>query len=122
VGHLLLAQTLVGADSLSAAAAEYDRVLAADPSNGRALRGLGFCHLRRGDYREAIRVYRQATAAEPEVADGWAGLGNAQLGAGDLDGAEQSLRKARSLDPDNPAMKKGFEILEQARKASSEGG
>jgi tetratricopeptide (TPR) repeat protein len=121
-GRLLLAQTLVAADSLGAAEAEYRLAVTAEPGNARALRGLAWCRLRRADYGEAARLYRAATEAEPDNAEAWAGLGNAQLGNGQLDAAEQALRRARAIDPANAAMKKGFELLEQARGAPGQEG
>ncbi len=115
--RLLLAQALAAADSLDAAEAEYRRVVAAEPTSAKALRGLGYCAIRRGDYAQATRHYRAATEAEPGNADGWAGLGNAHLGRSELDAAATAFRRAGAIEPDNVTLKRGLELLEQARRA-----
>jgi tetratricopeptide (TPR) repeat protein len=121
-GRVLLAQTLAAADSLTAAEEEYRQIVAAEPNNVRALTGLGWCLLRKADYKESVQVYRQATEAEPNNADAWAGLGNAALGGGDLATAEQALGKAKAIDPENVAMKKGLELLARATKGQGQKG
>lgn len=121
VGRLLLAQALAVSDSLNAAGNEYRKVLASDPRNAKALRGLGFCYIRAANYAEAARIYRQATEADPGNADGWAGLGNAYLGQEDYGAAEQAFNKAKSIDPDNVTMRKGLELLNQARQEGGGG-
>jgi tetratricopeptide (TPR) repeat protein len=122
VGRLLLAQALAVSDSLNAAGVEYRKVLASDPRNAKALRGLGFCYIRAANYAEAARIYRQATEADPGNADGWAGLGNAYLGQEDYSAAEQAFNKAKGIDPNNVTMKKGLELLNQARQEAGGGG
>lgn len=117
VGRVLLGQALAVSDSLAAAETEYRKVLEVEPANAKALRGLGFCYIRRARYRDAARVYQAAADAEPGNADGWAGLGNAQLGLQNWSAAEEAFRRARAIDPANPTMKKGLELLENARKA-----
>jgi tetratricopeptide (TPR) repeat protein len=114
-GRMLLAQALAASDSIGAARVEYQHVLEVDPGNAKALRGLGFCHIRREEYAKAAEVYRKATQAEPGNADGWAGLGNAYLGQKDWAAAETAFQKARSIEPGNPSMVKGFELLEELR-------
>ena len=121
MGRLLLAQALAVSDSLRAAEEEYNQVLAAEPANPRALRGVAYCRIRGGRYAEAARSYEAATKAEPGNADGWAGLGNAYLGLSRLDASEEAFRKARAIDPGNVTMRKGMELLEKARAASAGG-
>lgn len=118
VARVMLAQALLVSDSLATAEAEYRKVLEAEPQNGRALRGLGFCAIRKRRYQEAARWYRASTTAEPGNADGWAGLGNANLGLGELDGAAEAFRRARAIDPSNSTLRKGQELLDNARKAA----
>jgi tetratricopeptide (TPR) repeat protein len=122
VGRLLLAQALAVSDSLAGAEVAYQKVLDVEPRNAKALRGLGFCHIRRADYREAVRIYQAATAAEPQNADGWAGLGNAYLGLENWEAAEGAFRKAEAIDPNNITMRKGRELLKQARQAAGNDG
>ena len=47
------------------AEAEYRRVLAADPGDARALRGLAYCQIRRSRFADAAKSYEAATKAEP---------------------------------------------------------
>ena len=122
VGRLLLAQALAVSDSVGTAEIEYRKVLESQPENSKALRGLGFCYIRQAKYVEAVEIYRAATTADPGNADGWAGLGNANLGRENLAAAEEAFRKAGSIDPDNVTMRKGLELLNQAKQAASEGG
>ncbi len=116
--RLLLAQALAASDSVGAAAAEYQKIVDAEPKNAKALRGLAWCRLLKAQYADAAQLYHVAIEAEPDNVDGWAGLGNASLGAGDLDAAQRALEKARSIDPENVAVKKGFELLQRARKGA----
>jgi len=114
-GRMLLAQALAASDSIDAAQAQYEQILATDPGNAKALRGLGFCHIRKEAYAKAVTAYRKATGAEPANADGWAGLGNAYLGQKDWAAAKTAFEKARSIDAGNASMLKGFELLEELR-------
>ncbi len=114
-GRLLLAQVLAARNDVTGAEAEYRRVLTTEPENAKALRGLGYCLLRGADYADAAEAYRAATALDPDNADGWAGLGSAELGRERLDAAETAFARARQLDPSNVMLKKGAEILDQAR-------
>ncbi len=120
MGRLLLAQALAVSDSLTAAQHEYTLVLAQDPENTKALRGLGFCQLRGARYQAAADAYKEAAEAEPDNADAWAGLGSAYLGLGRLEDAERAFTKARAIDPRNVMLVKGTELLNQARTAGKE--
>jgi tetratricopeptide (TPR) repeat protein len=117
VARVLLGQALAMSDSLGAAEVEYRKVLDVEPANARALRGLGFCAIRKARYAEAARMYEAAARAEPGNADGWAGLGNANLGLQNWEAAEAAFVKARAIDPNNPTMKKGWELLQNAKQA-----
>ncbi|MBK8165046.1 MAG: tetratricopeptide repeat protein [bacterium] len=118
--RLLLAQALAAADSLTAAEQQYRQVLALEAGNARAQRGLGFCRLRAGDYPAAAAAYERSTQDEPGNADGWAGLGSARLGQGRLDAAQTAFAKARAIDPQNPMLRTGSELLNQARNAGKD--
>ena len=115
-----LAQALAANDSVPAAAEQFRKIVEVEPQNAKALRGLAWCRLLQAQYAEAVKLYRDATTVEPDNADGWAGLGSASLGAGDLDGAQRALEKGRAIDPENVAVKKGFELLQRARKGNRE--
>ena len=118
--RLLLAQALAAGDSLAAAEAQYRQVLALEAGNAKAQRGLGFCRLRAGDYAAAAAAYDQSTQGEPDNADGWAGLGSARLGQGRLDAAAAAFARARAIDPQNPMLRTGSELLNQARNAGKD--
>jgi tetratricopeptide (TPR) repeat protein len=121
VARLLLAQALAVNDDLDEAAAEYGRVLEAEPRNAKALRGLAFCHVRAADYAAAVVTYRKAVDADPDNADGWAGLGNAYLGLEDWDAARTAFDRAKAIDPRNQTMLNGMELLRKATEGSSGG-
>lgn len=108
-----LAMALVNchADSLSAAIIEYKEALEQEPENAGALRGLGFCYLRRGDNGQAVRVLRQATTTDPNNADGWVMLGQGQAIGGDTEAAIRSFEKALEINPNHENAKRGLETL-----------
>ncbi len=120
VARLLLAQGLAMTGSLVEAEKEYRAVLDSEPHNPKALRGVGFCSLRRADYADAVKFYKDATVAEPGNADGWAGLGTSRLGLGQLDTAEKDFVKARAIDPHNSMLKTGSDLLTQAKNNGKE--
>jgi cytochrome c-type biogenesis protein CcmH/NrfG len=110
-----LGQALVSVDSLGAAQSSYQTALRIDPTNAKALRGLGFVHLRNSAFNEAADAYKSATAADPKNADGWAGLGQSYLGMRNWSEAEAAFRKAQSIDPNNATVKRGMEVIAKAR-------
>lgn len=121
-GRLLLAQALAVSDSIPAAESEYRRVLETEPTNAGALRGLGFCQIREGRYADAADTYAAATRAEPGNAEAWVGKGNALLGLGDLAGAEEAFGEAKKIDPENRSLRKGLELLQQAKESGAGSG
>ena len=116
IARVLLAQALLTTGELGEAEEEYRRVLESTPDEPRALRGLGFCSIRKANYDAALRLYEKATRVEPANADGWAGLGNANLGLKKWNEAEKAFLRATSIDPGNVSLKKGMELLAQARE------
>ncbi|MBI4719760.1 MAG: tetratricopeptide repeat protein [Chitinivibrionia bacterium] len=118
IGHTLLAQALIAVDSLGAAEAQYKVALGIDPKNGTALRGLGYCSLKRGDFQGAANAYKAATEADPKNADGWVGLGQAYLTLGNITGAAEALRQAETIDPGNASLKASWELLNRARRSA----
>ena len=115
IGHVLLGQALASVDSLAAAQGAYEKAIDIDPGNAKALRGIGFIHLRNAAYEDAATAYKQSTVTEPRNADGWAGLGQAYLGMRNLEEAESAFRKAQAIDPNNATLKRGMETLNRAR-------
>ncbi|MBD3162209.1 MAG: tetratricopeptide repeat protein, partial [Candidatus Latescibacteria bacterium] len=99
-------------DSLSAAVAEYKAAIEQEPANATALRGLGFCYLKRGDCAPAADVLKPATEHAPNNADGWAMLGQAQAICGNLDAATRSFKKALEINAEHPTAKQGLQTIE----------
>ena len=118
-GRLVLAQTLAAADSVRAGDEQYQAILAYEPTNGSALRGLGWSRLKASDCKEASRLFTLASESEPRNAESWVGLGSAAVCANDLPAATKALDKARLLDPENAIVKRGLDLLAQARKGST---
>jgi tetratricopeptide (TPR) repeat protein len=115
-GRAFLAQALVQADSLGAAVSEYKIVREKDPKNAMALRGLGFCYLKRREYGQAAAVLKEATEADPNNADGWAMLGQAQALQNQVDIAVESLQKALAINPSHVSAKSALDALQGAKK------
>jgi Tfp pilus assembly protein PilF len=109
---------LLAVDSLPAAEAQYKRALGIEPKNGTALRGLGYCCLKRADYQCAGSAYKSATEADPRNADGWVGLAQSYLAVGNVTGAGEALRQAESIDPNNASLKASWELLNRARRSA----
>jgi Flp pilus assembly protein TadD len=95
---------------------QYRKAIEIEPANPAALRGLGYCYLKRGAYQEALGVYTSATETDPKNADAWVGLGQSHLGLGNIPGAEGALRQAQAIDPNNTSLKGSWELLKNARQ------
>lgn len=87
------------AGQLANAIAQYDRIIALNPSlpevhnnRGAALAGLE-------RFADAEAAYRRAIALNPHYADAFNNLGNALCEIGKLDEAERTLRRAIELKP-----------------------
>ena len=61
-----------------------------------------FAHFARGEFEEAIRLYREASEANDMLAIAWNGLSMTLSQSGDLDGAIEAARKLIELEPDDP--------------------
>ncbi|MBM3285766.1 MAG: tetratricopeptide repeat protein [Candidatus Eisenbacteria bacterium] len=114
-----LANALVGADSLGAAVLEYKAIRERDPQNAMALRGLGFCYIKRRDYGQAASVLDEATTVDPNSADGWAMLGQARALQGSTDQAVAALQKALAINPAHVSAKAALDALQGAKKGSA---
>jgi tetratricopeptide (TPR) repeat protein len=99
----------------AAAAAHYERTLAADPDNLSANLNLGNLAARAGDYATARSRFERAVALAPDSDDAHANLGGALLALGDLAGAERELQRALALNPENRFARHNLEVL--ARRA-----
>ncbi len=96
---------------LPAAAAHYERTLAADPKNFSATLNLGNLAARAGDYAAARARFERAVALAPDSDDAHANLGGALLALGDLSAAERELARALELNPENRFARHNLEVL-----------
>ena len=101
----------------AAAAAHYERTLAADPQNLSATLNLGNLAARAGDYCDRARPLQRAVDLAPDSDDAHANLGGALLAAGDLAGAERELERALELNPENRFARHNLEILRRRAAA-----
>ena len=74
------------------AAAAYSRALAADPTDGTAIVGLGTAFLILGRYAEAIPLFEQVLPRGPSESLVFSRLAQAYLGVGDEQNALRVLR------------------------------
>jgi DNA-binding beta-propeller fold protein YncE/tetratricopeptide (TPR) repeat protein len=96
-----------------AAAAEFDKALAIDPSNAAALNDLGGLIFWAGDDARAHEQFLKAAAADPEDADIWLNLVKTAVRLQARAKAEEYGRKAAALEPDlGPVVKN---LLDQVK-------
>ena len=77
----------------------YNKVLALDPSSGKALNNLGCIYFVRHDRRAAREAFEKAVAADPSLAEPHSNLGHELLAVSELDRALACFRRAIELDP-----------------------
>ena len=75
----------------------YERILAANPNDVRALNGKATAQAWRGDYFAAIETYQKALSREPENIESLIGIGYAFSWAGDHAYAVDSFEKALDI-------------------------
>jgi len=78
----------------AAAAAEYRRALAQEPTLRDAWHGLGCCELAGSAYGEAVRCLRRAVELRPDLAESRFNLGKALFQLGEVDEAVECYRAA----------------------------
>lgn len=86
----------------------YERILAANPNDVRALNGKATALSWRGNYFAAIETYRKALEREPENIESLVGIGYAFSWSGDHAYAIESFEKVLSIAPDNVDAQKGL--------------
>ena len=86
----------------------YERILAAEPGDVRALNGKATAQAWRGNYFAAIETYRKALAREPANIESLVGIGYAFAWAGDYAHALDSFDKALAVAPDSLDARKGL--------------
>ncbi len=110
------------ANRLPQAAAAYEQVTRANPTNARAFAGLGSAKLRMRDARGAALAYRQAAALEPGNPSFHAFLGEALAAGGDRDGASAEYRQALAIQPNNFIASQGLSRLGAQANSAPGGG
>jgi len=83
----------------------YSEALSIDPTYGDAYLGLGALRLRRGDAREAERVYSVALAHLPALATALVGRAEARRALGFADEAERDLEEYARAHDDPAALR-----------------
>jgi tetratricopeptide (TPR) repeat protein len=119
--HVTYAGALAGADSLAACQREYEKALEIEPQNVGALRGLGYVHLVRKAYSQAVPVLKKATEVDPNNADGWYLYGQALTAQNQLTAAVDALKKALAINPNHAGAKQTMDAIQaemQRRKAA----
>ncbi len=86
----------------------YESILAANPSDVRALNGKATAQAWRGNYFAAIETYRTALGLEPGNVDALVGIGYAFSWSGDHGYAVDSFEKALAIAPDSLDARKGL--------------
>ncbi len=84
---------------MAGAAAEFETVVAAIPSNFKAVSCLGRVLLETGMFERAIEIYTVACELRPEYPDLYVSLGDAYSGLGSRDDAESCYQKALGVNP-----------------------
>ena len=103
-------------DSATAAAREgdlaamqkiYERILAAEPENVRALNGKATAQAWRGNYFASVETFRESLSIEPKNLEALIGIGYAFAWSGDFSYAQSYFDRVLALEPGNHEARKG---------------
>lgn len=86
----------------------YERILAADPTNVRALTGKAAAQAWQGEYRDAQATYLSALELAPDDLNARVGLGYAYAWAAEYSKAHSAFNTALNEDPFNIGARKGI--------------
>jgi tetratricopeptide (TPR) repeat protein len=114
--QVLLAQALMSQAQWSRATAEFQAVLARQPENADAWRGLGYCLLSQERYNEAVDALGKAHTLSPGNVDGMNALAQAYGSNGQLGQAESLFRQVLAIDPGSKPARDGLEAIEKINK------
>lgn len=99
IAHYKRALACQGLARLDEAESGYRKVLALDPSFGKALNNLGCIYFSRNDRHAAREAFEQAIAADASLAEPHCNLGYELLAASETDRALACFRRSIALDP-----------------------
>lgn len=99
--HAEQGDALIKKNDLEEAVARYDRALAMDPDNLRALRGKGYATRRMGDIETAKACYERIVAIAPDDMKAWLARGFVHAADGDNERALECYNRVLAKDPGN---------------------
>ncbi len=100
------------ANQFRIAANAYEKAAKTNPSDPRALAGLGASRLALGEIAAAVKAYQRATKLAPQHAAHWAQLGLAYQKLGDFKKASAVYEKALAIEPRNKMIKSRLAALQ----------
>lgn len=86
----------------------YEKILAADSGNVRALNGKATAQAWRGNYFAAVETYRKALSIEADNFEALVGIGYAFAWSGDYQYARRNFERVLALSPENYEARKGI--------------
>jgi len=100
--------------SYSQLALEFaERALSLNPDDDIALTSKGWALIDLGRANEALAVLNQATRLDPNSEYAWYNLAWAQYLSGNPLASTESIRKALGINPNNPILRSGKEMMER---------
>jgi polyferredoxin/tetratricopeptide (TPR) repeat protein len=115
--HQLVARDAWRRGDAAAAAAAYERAIAAAPDAPEGYVGLGVLAARTGDLAAARAAFDRGLARRPDSADLWYNAGLVRALSGDLDGAITGFEHALALAPGHRAAGENLAAARAARSA-----
>jgi len=94
------AELLSKQGDMAQALSSYERAVALDPKNARALEGQGGLLVLAGDQEHAVTAFRQATESDPSSATAWYNLGTSLHALERGKEAREALLKAVEVNPE----------------------
>lgn len=105
----------------SGAAAQYEALIKLKPADPEAMNRLVAVYARAKNWKDAIRVAKQAAALNPHDAAGWIALANIQIQANQDPDAIVTLKHYLTLQPDSaPALIKLASVLSESPSSAAE--
>ena len=87
--------------------------------NKNLLNRIGYDLIRKGDFQDAINIFKLNVEIHPNYANGYDSLGEAYMEVGENDLAIKSYKKSLELDPGNNNAKKRLKQLKSNNSKES---